>query len=218
MLLTIAGHSCAAAKDDTISQSVISRNFIRSAGFGNWRNDSVLATVNFGFSNFAYTLPHDFVVLDVLPDYDAVFGSQFHRSCRFSECLPFYDSLPNVQSSLEYFLPLPSLPRINRLPLVNVPDSNGTSDSSGISGSLPSLRSSSSSSYGRFSAKPHDVLGETAFKTVNVEQNASINTFSVSNGSSEPMTGTLRRPLLAMLPFMDWTSKGLLITAGNEKQ
>ncbi|KAJ4476339.1 hypothetical protein C8J55DRAFT_516622 [Lentinula edodes] len=152
MLLTIAGHSCAAAKDDTISQSVISRNFIRSAGFGNWRNDSVLATVNFGFSNFAYTSPHDFVVLDVLPDYDAVFGSQFHRSCRSSECLPFYDSLPNVQSSLEYFLPLPSLPRINRLSpvnvtyasAVNVPDSNGTSDSSGISGSLPSLRSSSS--------------------------------------------------------------------------
>ncbi|KAJ4492443.1 hypothetical protein C8R41DRAFT_867315 [Lentinula lateritia] len=76
MLLTIAGHSCAAARDDTISQSVISRSFIHSAGFSNWRKDSVLATFNFGFSNFAYTSPHNFVVLDDLPDYDAVFGSQ----------------------------------------------------------------------------------------------------------------------------------------------
>ncbi|KAJ3859996.1 hypothetical protein EV359DRAFT_67689 [Lentinula novae-zelandiae] len=76
MLLTIAGHSCAAARDDTISQSVISRSFIHSAGFSDWRKDSVLATFNFGFSNFAYTSPHNFVVLDDLPDYDAVFGSQ----------------------------------------------------------------------------------------------------------------------------------------------
>ncbi|KAJ3870641.1 hypothetical protein F5051DRAFT_434479 [Lentinula edodes] len=41
MLLTIAGHSCAAAKDDTISQPVISRSFIRTAGFGDWQKDSV---------------------------------------------------------------------------------------------------------------------------------------------------------------------------------
>ncbi|KAH7869057.1 uncharacterized protein C8R40DRAFT_1220074 [Lentinula edodes] len=98
--------------DVTIFQSVISRSFIRAANIGNWHCDVIVATVNFGLSNFGYTLPLDFIVLDELPGYDAIFGLEFQQRCQSSDCNWIFDNLPLVQSSLEGRIPLSFLPPV----------------------------------------------------------------------------------------------------------
>ncbi|KAJ3848973.1 hypothetical protein EV368DRAFT_67836 [Lentinula lateritia] len=110
MLLTISGRPCLAGLDVTIFQSVISRSFIRAANIGNWHCDVIVATVNFGLSNFGYTLPLDFIVLDELPGYDVIFGLEFQQRCQSSDCNWIFDNLPLVQSSLEGRIPLSFLP------------------------------------------------------------------------------------------------------------
>ncbi|KAJ3849343.1 hypothetical protein EV368DRAFT_85643 [Lentinula lateritia] len=87
MLLTISGQPCLAGQDLTIYQSVISRSFIRAANFDNWHSDLIVATVNFGLSNFGYTLPLDFIVLDDLAGYNVIFGVEFQQQCQASDDL-----------------------------------------------------------------------------------------------------------------------------------
>ncbi|KAJ3935925.1 MAG: hypothetical protein NXY57DRAFT_987703 [Lentinula lateritia] len=120
MLLTISGRPCLAGLDVTIFQSVISRSFIRAANIGNWHCDVVVATVNFGLSNFGYTLPLDFIVLDELPGYDVIFGLEFQQRCQSSDCHWIFDNLPFVQSSLEGRIPLSFLPPLTIQHPVNI--------------------------------------------------------------------------------------------------
>ncbi|KAJ3927768.1 MAG: hypothetical protein NXY57DRAFT_1024050 [Lentinula lateritia] len=112
MLLTIFGQPCVAGKDISIYQSVISRSFIRAAHFDNWRCDSVAATAHFGLDNFGYTLPLEFIVLDDLAGYDAIFGVEFQQRCQYSNTVRIFDNLPSVRSLLETRLPLPVLPLV----------------------------------------------------------------------------------------------------------
>ncbi|KAJ3900385.1 hypothetical protein F5879DRAFT_925473 [Lentinula edodes] len=112
MLLTIFGQPCVAGKDISIYQSVISRSFIRAAHFDNWRCNSVAATANFGLDNFGYTLPLEFIVLDDLAGYDAIFGVEFQQRCQYSNTVRIFDNLPSVRSLLEIRLPLPVLPLV----------------------------------------------------------------------------------------------------------
>ncbi|KAJ4499265.1 hypothetical protein C8R41DRAFT_915479 [Lentinula lateritia] len=109
MLLTIFGQPCVAGKDISIYQSVISRSFICAAHSDNWRCDSVAATANFGLD---YTLPLEFIVLNDLAGYDAIFGVEFQQRCQYSNSVRIYDNLPFVRSSLETHLPLPVLPLV----------------------------------------------------------------------------------------------------------
>ncbi|KAH7870465.1 uncharacterized protein C8R40DRAFT_638791 [Lentinula edodes] len=119
MLLTISGQPCIAGKDITIYQSVVSRSFVRAANLGNWHNDFVSATVNFGLNNFGYTLPIDFIVVNDVAGFDAIFGVDFQHRCRSSDCVRIFDNLPFVQSSLEARLPLPILPHLTGQYAVN---------------------------------------------------------------------------------------------------
>ncbi|KAJ4477730.1 hypothetical protein C8J55DRAFT_489730 [Lentinula edodes] len=99
-------------KDISIYQSVVSRSFIRAAHFDNWHCDSVVATANFGLDNFGYTLPLEFIVLDDLAGYNAIFGVEFQQRCQYSNFVRIFDNLPSVRSSLETRLPLPVLPLV----------------------------------------------------------------------------------------------------------
>ncbi|KAJ3809669.1 hypothetical protein F5876DRAFT_77546 [Lentinula aff. lateritia] len=109
MSVTVQGHPCIAFKDSSSYYSVLARGYARSNGLGDWRNTCLTLSVDIRLHNFAFTLHMDFILVNDLPNCDAVFGLQFSNLCRSSECDWLYDLLPITNLPPEVIQPLPPL-------------------------------------------------------------------------------------------------------------
>ncbi|KAJ4472842.1 hypothetical protein C8J55DRAFT_491037 [Lentinula edodes] len=110
MSVTVQGHPCVAFKDSSSYYSVLTRGYARSNGLGDWRNTCLTLSVDIRLHNFAFTLRVDFILVNDLPNCNAVFGLQFSNLCRSSECDWLYDLLPIATLPPEVIQPLPPLP------------------------------------------------------------------------------------------------------------